>query len=392
MFLKTIHNYLLFLYVFLLHFEYWDILTGNIPYFSLSKLSAILYVIIYIFRFKRVIIIKEVVQYTRLLFGFYFLLLFVSLINLNSFSTLSNILNANILLNFIMFWLVTNHIVKFPVLINSTLKSFVFGGIVVGILIYFNIGITVSEANRIYLFGEDPNYVGYRLVFTLAIILGLIVKQNSLSRSYRLLLILAIPLLLSAIVNTGSRGSMICFLILTFVFAFKMKSKWYLKIFFIIFSIGIVSLLINFILQNEEATSRVMRTIEDFDTAKRTEIWSKLVALFQKKPFIGIGETGYMFESQKIFGTLQGAHNVYLELLIKTGLFGLIIYLLFLFKILKSSLMVLKKTKIILPLLLILGILFMFSNIQGLYNKSLYYLFAIIISMNLNHDFFTIKR
>ena len=73
-------------------------------------------------------------------------------------------------------------------------------------------------------------------------------------------------------------------------------------------------------------------------------------------------------------------------------MFGLIIYLGFLFKILKSSLMVLKKTKLILPLLLIIGVLFMFTNIQGLYNKTIYYLFAIIISMNINHGFFTIKR
>ena len=390
--LKIIHNYSLFLYVFLLHFEYWDILTGNIPYFSLSKLSAILYIVLYIFRFKRIIVFKEVVPYIRLLFGFYFLLLFVSFLNINSLTTVSNILNANILLNFFMFYFITSHIVKFPILINSTLKSFVFGGIVIGILIYFNIGITESEFNRIYMFGEDPNYVGYRLVFTLSVIFVLVGNHKLLNKPYRLLLVLAIPLLLSAVVSTGSRGAMICFLMLNFIFVFKVKTKWYFKFFIILFTIAIVLLMIDLIMQDEEAYARVLRTIEDGDTAKRTEIWSDLIPLYLKNPIIGIGETGYIFESYKIYGELQGSHNVYIELLIKTGVFGLIIYLGFLFKILNSSLMVLKKTKLILPLLFIIGVLFMFTNIQGLYNKTIYYLFAIIISMNINHGFFTIKR
>jgi O-antigen ligase len=126
--------------------------------------------------------------------------------------------------------------------------------------------------------------------------------------------------------------------------------------------------------------------IHEGDTARRFMIWNKLTDLIVIHPFFGIGETGYIRETTRIFGNLYGAHNVYIEVLVKTGLAGFLLYFGFLLKILSDSYTALSRQKIILPMLFIFGIMFMFTNIQGIYNKSLYFFFAFTIVMSLNPE------
>ena len=159
-----------------------------------------------------------------------------------------------------------------------------------------------------------------------------------------------------------------------------------MKLLILLFSVSLIILTMQWIKGNDIIYSRFLLTFQEGDTARRFMIWKNLLQLMTVHPFFGIGETGYVRETTKIFGTILAAHNVYLEIFVKTGLAGFILYFSFLFKMFSESYTILYRKQIILPIMFIVGIMFMFTNIQGIYNKSLYFFFAFIIVMYLDSD------
>jgi O-antigen ligase len=379
-------NFSLYIYIFLLHFEYWDFITGDLDNFSISKLSGIIYVILYFIRYKKIVFKKSLLLYFGLLTGFYILLVVVSVFNYNSYSDLANALNFNILQNIILFFILTNHLISNPGLVSGSLKAFALGGVCISILSLFNLGISYSETGRLQMFGEDPNYIGYRLVFAVITVVSIITNQKVVKNPRIYLWIPAIPFMLLIIVKTGSRGAITCLFLMILILIMITRSRRYIKPLIILFSVSLIILTIQWIKMNDVVYNRFLLMIHEGDTARRFMIWNKLTDLIVIHPFFGIGETGYIRETTRIFGNLYGAHNVYIEVLVKTGLAGFLLYFGFLFKILSDSYTALSRQKIILPMLFIFGIMFMFTNIQGIYNKSLYFFFAFTIVMSLNPE------
>lgn len=377
--LDNILNSSLYIYIFLLHFEYWDFLTGDLNNFSISKLFGIIYVLLYFIRYKRIVFKKSLLLYFSLLTGFYILLVVVSVFNFNSYSDFANVLNFNILQNIILFFILTNHLITNPGLVTGSLKAFALGGICISILSFFNLGISYSETSRLQMFGEDPNFIGYRLVFAVITVVSIITNPKVVKKPRIFLWVPTIPFMLLIIVKTGSRGAITCLFLMILILIMITRSGTYIKLLIFLFSASLIILTIQWIKMNEVVYSRFLLTLNEGDTARRFMIWNKIAELILIHPFLGIGETGYIRETTRIFGKLYAAHNVYLELLVKTGLAGFMLYFGFLLKILSDSYSALSRKKIILPMLFMLGVMFMFTNIQGIYNKSLYFFFAFII-------------
>jgi O-antigen ligase len=99
--------------------------------------------------------------------------------------------------------------------------------------------------------------------------------------------------------------------------------------------------------------NRLLIIYERGDLGGRDVIWQELYPLIGGNPVLGVGETGYAYFAQTTFGRYTSPHNVILEVLCFTGIIGLIIYSLFLFRVFNKGYQHYKTEGLLLPLLLI---------------------------------------
>jgi O-antigen ligase len=382
MLLKQLQNYSLSVFVFLLHFEYWNILPGASGAFTLTKLAGYTYFIFSIINFKdsfRVGKLKLVLTFLWLL---YFLLLIRSAYNYFLYPSITSVLNLSILQCIILFWIAANHLLVRKELIPYILKIYIFGALLVSILASFGIGTTLTWDRRILMFGEDPNYVGYRITFAIIIIVAILLDKRLRRNNYEYWWAAAIPLLLNALAHTGSRGAVLCLFFSILVYALILKTHWFIKPVIILIFLTFMYVMFQYMDQNPVFHKRFIMTVQGGDTGHRTMIWQKLIRLFYVNPLFGIGETGYNQSTKEIFGYIKGSHNVFLELLIKTGIMGLLFFLGFIYNMAKRSFYSWRKGNQLLPVILCFAVIILFTNIQGLYNKTIYVIFALIFSMS----------
>jgi len=180
--------------------------------------------------------------------------------------------------------------------------------------------------------------------------------------------------------ETGSRVAFISFALIfvTGVVLFKSKRIWG-KI--STFSIGSIALIYSwvFLVQSETLAQRLLRSYEEGDLAGRDVIWKGLYPIIEDNPMLGVGKTGYDYITNINFGRWVSPHNVILEVLCYTGVIGLIIYLLFLFRVLKKGYQNYKTEGLLLPLLLIIPVLGMLVSGQILGVKIGWVIFAYIV-------------
>lgn len=143
--------------------------------------------------------------------------------------------------------------------------------------------------------------------------------------------IILFPLLLVqayALLETKSRAAIISlFIVVVLIVIYKLRYKK-LALTILLSILGIVSVLIFIVVVNSRGSQ----------TNGRTEIWLKALEVFWKKPIFGHG-FGMSIETIGITGGLS-THNVYIKILVETGIIGLISFLNIFFQ---SGLKLLKK-------------------------------------------------
>ena len=385
MLINRLQNYSLYIFVFLLHFEYWDILTGASGAFSLTKLAGYFYFIFSIINFQDSFRIEKLKTFLIPLWLLYFLLLIQSSYNYVLYPSINSVLNLSIFQCIILFWIVINHLQRRQEIITVILKVYIVGAILVSILSFFNIGTTGTLDGRLFMFGEDPNYVGYRLTFAIIIIMGIILDKRLRKDNYGYLWAAAIPLLMNTLANTGSRGAILCLFVSILIYGLMVRIQWFIKPIIILLFLIVMYFMFEYLDQNPVFHKRFLMTVEGRDTAHRTEIWQRIFHIFYVNPLFGVGETGYNQSTIEIFGKIRGSHNVFIEVLLKTGIFGLLFFLGFIYAEVKKGLDSWRNNNMILPFVLCFAVIILFTNIQGLYNKTVYIIFALVLSMSNNY-------
>jgi len=378
MLIKSLHNYSLYLFVFLIHFEYWDLLPGSTGIFSLTKLAGYIYFIFAIIYHRQSFRTTQLLSSLVPLWIFYLLLFIQSAYNFIVYPLISSLINFSIFQCIILFWIVVNHLREDKNIIPIVLRFYVLGAIVISLLSIFNIGITLTWDQRILIFGEDPNYVGYRLTFAMLIVVNFFFDKELRINKYGYLWAFALPLLLKTLAFTASRGAILCLFSGLLIIGMLLKTKWFIKPIILLVFIASIFLAFSILDKNPVFHERYLKTVEGHDTAHRMEIWERLSDLFYVNPLMGIGETGYNQSTIEIFGRVRGSHNVYIEILLKTGIIGLLTFFLFIYSELKKGINSWSNESKPFPLVMLFAILFLFTNIQGLYNKSIYLFFALI--------------
>ena len=346
---------------------------------SLSRFTGILYLLTIIPELKSFIRtdrIGNILLPAWIFFGF---LTVVSLLNINEIS--KEYFNMVVFQNTLFFWFLINHERKDYMIIEKGMFCFVLGSILLVVLFFAGIGVVYEKGNRLSMFGDNQNSIGIKMVVS-SIVLFITVTQNRLNLGrYRYLLLLIIPFMLIFIRETGSRLSIITFILAFMTGTILYKTKNNLVKIGILIGGAMALILIGFLLiQSDTLVNRMESTSNLGDLGERDLIWKTIFPIIQENPIVGIGNTGYEFQTNLIWGRYVSPHNVILELLCLTGLIGLTLYFTFMFQVIRRGYEPYKRYGLLLPVLLIIPILGMLLSSHMLESKIAWCIFAYIVS------------
>ena len=120
---------------------------------------------------------------------------------------------------------------------------------------------------------------------------------------------------------------------------------------------------------------RLTDTINDGDLANRDLIWLELFDVIINHVYFGIGRTGFA----GLFGDAS-AHNVVIEVLCYTGVVGLLIFLVFIFRLIRTAYKSNKQKGDLLPIVLLIPFLGILLSGQILEHKYIWIVIAYIAS------------
>jgi len=365
----------LYLFFFSINFEFWDPLNTD-GFFSVSKLTGFIYVFTIIPQIRYFNKADTRNQFLLYIWFFFIILTLVSLFNINIVSY--NFFDFTVFQNIFLFWFLINHERKERFVLEKGLLSFALGSVALALLFYAGIGIEY-EGGRVNIFADNENTIGLKMTISLAILFLAIVQNRLKFGKLRYLLLIPVPIMVRLMVETGSRVAFISFALILVAGVVLFKTK---NIFskMSVFAGGAITSIIFWIymIQSDTLIQRLLISAEKGDLGGRDVIWKSLLPLIESNPIFGIGKTGYAYFSQITFGEGTSPHNVILEVLCYTGVIGLIIYLLFLFRVFKKGYQKYKTEGLLLPLLLISPVLGMLVSGQILETKIGWGIFAYI--------------
>jgi O-antigen ligase len=212
-------------------------------------------------------------------------------------------------------------------------KSILFGGLAVSIYVLaFSPEVLYnSSGGRIALNNADPNE------FAALLMLPLFVSFNEIFTYKSKWNVILFGLLLYMILLTGSRGAILSvgFGILVYLFGnFKFSNLLKLMFVGILLFYFISPVLPDFIFKRFVEHGGVLNTIEA--GGGRTEIWDYIfLKIIPEFNIWGYGSGTSSVLTKDYFGYAKGIHNTYLLIFLEFGVIGLIIFFIFLWKILE---------------------------------------------------------
>jgi len=221
----------------------------------------------------------------------------------------------------------------------------------------------------------NPNLLGGYLALTLILVLGQLWENKRLWLIYAAILVLQF----AALLLSGSRASLIAFLIGAVIFAFYARwfnwRKWDKKL--ILTSLGIGVALIVFAAGFTNLGSRLMRSPwQDVSFKNRLNGWAVTLRAVPKRPLVGWGLEQYEQAFTKVYQPRFGqyvneptwfdrAHNVLISMLVQAGILGVLSYLALIFL---PFYLIIRRRLFSSSLILAGGLVLVISFLQNLFN------------------------
>lgn len=378
---QTINNYCLYILVFSITFENWDPfkLVGS---YSVTFLTSILYIGTSLPLFQKNFNPEIFKKYVVPLF-FFILIGFISTaFNEVVLSQFNQAYNYRVVLLIVLMMLMATHISSDPKLVNRVLYTYVASMLLVYIL--FTLGVGESyEKGRLLFFGENPNVFGMK-----AVIAFLIVAAGALDRSFSvkhlvITIVLGVPLVILALLSVSRGAFLSIFLGFAVLVLFQNMAIVKKAGLIILGSLGSVFFFVYALGTNAELQRRMMNTIEKGDTG-RNHLWSGALDAIVDNIFIGVGFTGVLTEMQKYTGAFMDTHNVFLYVLLSTGILGFVFFMKFIWNVSRAQYIVYRITGKTIYVVILVIMIFNMAKSGGAIGKILFwFLFAVLIAANI---------
>lgn len=210
-------------------------------------------------------------------------------------------------------------------------------GVITGGLVWENQGVMRLHGST-PLYGHPNSYAG----MALGMIPFIIYLYPIVPKIFKVALVIQFVFACNIILHTGSRTGYVAFiLMLLFV---VMTSRKKLAAIMLIGLLSVVS--ISFIDDQYIARFNTMITGEEIEGASmgaRKQILDDAVQVFLNNP-LGVGVSAFPAVRSSVFGRSQDTHNLYLEVATNLGIQGLIIFLLFVYKMMSTLSHIAKKS------------------------------------------------
>lgn len=271
------------------------------------------------------------------------------------------------------------------------LKLFLIASLINSVYILYNIDFTTIGIIRIGAgsLGEEwnSNIIGMLMAFSTYI--SYFLSINEINKRSRVKYYICILIFTFIVLFSGSRKALMILIIsnMSFYFLYK-KNKFYS-----IFKISIICFLVYYLIMNiPELYYIVGRRIEsllaqftgngfvDNSTQVRMSMIEYGVYWFQKKPILGYGIDNYKYLYANMVGDYMYSHNNYIELLVGTGVIGILSYYsMYIYIFMKSI-----SKKNIFSIFVMVAIITLSITEVGLVSYSLFYIqFLICISYSI---------
>jgi|GEM_PF-1233967 len=328
----------LFLFLTSLPFEYWDPF-GISSYFTITKFIGLSYFLLSLLDFRnnfKYNQIKSLLIPLSCIYIYYVLQGF----NNPTVESINSVFYFTLVQNIVLFWLVSNDIIRNPKIISKLFLSIIVGTVIMGVLIYLRIGVDPTYDLgyfRVSFFGSNPNNIGDIVALSIFLIGYLIIKRREYFGRTTWLLIFLSPLLVAILGLTGSRGALLTLFGGILIFILLQKGKRGKRYLYIIVGICILYVLFDKLIENNVMDKRITNAIEEKNLGGRDIIWKESLQIFYENPVFGISRTGYKSEIKKRIGEYLDTHNILLYFMVTGGIIGLILYSWFLLILYKKA-------------------------------------------------------
>ncbi|WP_430426584.1 O-antigen ligase family protein [Maribacter litoralis] len=378
-FLKRINDYTLFVLIFSITFENWDVF-GFGGTLSVTFIMSIAYIVTWVPFFKSSLNLFIFQKYTSFLLLFIVIGFVSTSLNPIYLIEFKQAFNYRVLLLILLMHLIANHLFNSPDLIFKTLNVFMLSIVLLFILSLLGIGVTYAQG-RLEIFGENPNMIGFKGVLSFMIVIGRIFTQPLKLKIFTKWELLVIPASISLVLASGSRGAFLS-LFVGFTLAILFKEMNIFKKLVLVAIGGFVAttLFIYALTENKVLQTRLQRSLDSGDIG-RNELWEGAILIIKDNLFFGVGFTDLLPNMFKYSGYYLDPHNVFLYVLVTTGIIGFLFYMTFIVKVGIGLYRTYFKTKNISFLLLFCIVLFNMFKVGGGIGMIIFWLFfAIFIS------------
>lgn len=249
------------------------------------------------------------------------------------------------------------------------------------ILITNNIGYSLSEDDRLFFFGDNPNNVG--VVAAISFMISIVLMfDNFLSLSKkRFLLSFSALSSIAIILATGSRGTILAVALGMILFVLLRKLPIGQKILFTLLLAG-VAIGLYATLENSGSTFSRMQELFTEGDQSRIVIYEDIKKFAYDSPVFGLGDFGYYDKMVQYRGEYKASHNGYLDIYLYTGIVGCLFFAAFIFCLLRFGWRLHQRRNLSVPLILLAIVLFNFGKSGGGWNnKMMWIIFSIVIGM-----------
>jgi len=327
---------------------------------------------------------------------------------INSFAPSSSLKQVMVHASFILFYFVVINVIRTKKQWMFLIKTFIFSAFIVAVYgvvqNFFGVSSTESWIDeemfsdislRVYSFFNNPNVLGEFLVLTIPIAIALI--WNKVKDTHRVLFSLILIFMVACMIFTWSRGAWLGMLIAVALYLVISDKRWMFAGILLLFLVPVGL----YVTGNSAIIERFMSigNTADTSTAYRVSIWQASLGIISDfwVGGIGIGSDAYttIYPSYALPGARFAlhSHNLYLQFLVETGIFGIVSLLCVLFGFLKTvfATSVVRKIKQsdIAKILVALGTGFIGFMFQGLtdyvwYNYKILMIFWIVIALGVS--------
>lgn len=378
--LKSINTYVLYVLVFSVTFENWDPfkLVGT---YSITYLTSILYIGTWIPLVRSNFNVSILKKYVIPLLLFILVGFVSAALHSGYAEELKFAYNYRVLLLIILMMLIASHISNNALLINRMLNAYIASIMLVFMLVSIGEGVGY-ENGRLLLFGENPNLLGMKAAIAFLIIVARIMDNKFSIRQLFIAVALCIPLF-SLILLSGSRGAFLSVFLGFGVLIFFKKMGFIKKLSLITLGIVLSGFLLAYVMEsNDLLRGRIMRTVETGETG-RNDLWVGAAQIIENNLVLGVGFPGVLPEMYKYSGRFIDPHNVFLYVLISTGLIGFCFYMIFILRVMKNQYIAYKYNGQTVYMVIYAIMLFnMFKAGGGIGKILFWFFFSVLIAAN----------